>query len=354
VKIFFSGGLGGNWKSGWQRCRTLKALGHDVTEFDQDDYVASAARGRVARLLTGVRNDPAVVDRCNRDFLRALDAARPDAAWLEWPVLFRAETIRQARDQHPRCVFVSFQDDNPFGQRAGEGERWRLFLEALPEYDLHFVKRESDRTEYERRGARKTSLLRHGVFADLFFPMTSGDVPDGLRQDVSFVGTPLDGRSAIVSELLGRHQVPLRVYGGRWERTWVYRRHRDYFRPLVRGEDYRRVICGSRISLGFVSSSNHDEHTMRTFEIPGCGGFLLAERTRAHQELFVEGEEAEFFGSIDECADKIRFYLKNEAARRRIAEGGHRRCLESDYSLGRQVREAVERIEATVAMTVAA
>jgi len=75
------------------------------------------------------------------------------------------------------------------------------------------------------------------------------------------------------------------------------------------------VIWDSRISLGFVCSGNHDEFTHRTFEIPGSGGFLLAERTPKHQELYEEGKEAEFFASAEECASKIEFYLRNEEPR---------------------------------------
>lgn len=83
---------------------------------------------------------------------------------------------------------------------------------------------------------------------------------------------------------------------------------------------------------------------MRTFEIPACGGFLLAERTPTHLELFEEGKEAEFFSTVEECADKSRFYTRNEPARSKIARQGYRRCIASDYSLGGQLSHALQRI----------
>jgi spore maturation protein CgeB len=107
------------------------------------------------------------------------------------------------------------------------------------------------------------------------------------------------------------------------------------------GQEYVEVICRSKISLGFVSSSNRDQYTMRTFEIPACNGFLLAQRTDRHMELFIEGKEAEFFESTEECADKINFYLEHESARKRIADGGYNRCLKSDYSLNRSLSLAL-------------
>ena len=105
------------------------------------------------------------------------------------------------------------------------------------------------------------------------------------------------------------------------------------------------MICGSRLCLGFVSRSNGDEFTHRSFEIPACRGFLLAERTAKHQEIFDEGHEAEFFDSPEECADKVRFYLGDEEARQRIAAAGYQRGLKSDYSLRRRMSDAVREIQ---------
>ena len=39
---------------------------------------------------------------------------------------------------------------------------------------------------------------------------------------------------------------------------------------------------------------------------------LIAERTKGTQELFEEGNEAEFFATLDELSDKISFYFRNE------------------------------------------
>src|SRR5207302_7229330 len=141
MKIFFLGNLNADWMSGWQRCQTLRELGHEIVPFPQDDYMRRASHGRMGRWLTGQIWKEEEVDRFNLDFLRAVKMAQPEIAWLEWPKLLRPETIHAARGQLPQCSFVCFQDDNPFGGRDDEKNSWRLFTEAIPEYDLHFVKR---------------------------------------------------------------------------------------------------------------------------------------------------------------------------------------------------------------------
>jgi spore maturation protein CgeB len=142
--------------------------------------------------------------------------------------------------------------------------------------------------------------------------------------------------------LFERFHIRVKVFGDRWKRTWVGWRYPRHFSPAAYSEAYVNAISNSKISLAFVSSSNRDEYTMRTFEIPGSGGFFLAERTPKHQELYEEGKEAEFFSSVEECADKIVFYSNHESARQRIAAAGYERCVRSDYLLSSRIRESLK------------
>jgi spore maturation protein CgeB len=80
---------------------------------------------------------------------------------------------------------------------------------------------------------------------------------------------------------------------------------------------------------------------MRSFEIPALGSFLLAERTPEHAALFREGEEAEFFSSVEECASKIRIYLADKPRRAAVARAGQRRCLEN-YSMTEAISRALD------------
>ncbi len=123
-----------------------------------------------------------------------------------------------------------------------------------------------------------------------------------------------------------------------WGQGWV--RHSKFFRwakPYVQGdgvwgEEYPKALCSVKICLGLLSKLIPETATTRTFEIPACGAFLLAERTDEHQGLFEEGSEAAFFSSEEELIDKIRYYLQQDAERARIARAGRQRCLSSGYS----------------------
>src|SRR5262249_35483281 len=124
LKIFFCGTLRQNWMSSWQRCQTLRELGHSVVEFQQDGYNDGAIASRLKRLATNCLYDDRVIDEFNHHFLTAVLAVRPQVAWIEWPVLLRRQTLEDAAARLPNCRWVAFQDDNPFGSRPGEHRRW--------------------------------------------------------------------------------------------------------------------------------------------------------------------------------------------------------------------------------------
>lgn len=334
----FIGNFASLAQSGAQRLSVLRSMGVIMNGVDTTALPPSNPVSARARRLLGL--DPASqeqVEAYNRLVVRATEQDPGDFVWLEWPRLMEAVTLHRLKERWPNCQLVCFQDDNPFGTRRFESASWERFIANIPLYDVHLVKRPSDIVEIRARGAKRVELFMHGVFEPLFHPAPT---PWPLRWPVSFVGTPHDHRVTYIAQLL-RRGVPVHVFGGKWQRTLVRWRHGKHFEREQYGEDYVRVLWQSAVCLAFISSSNRDEYSMRTFEIPGCGAFFLGERTPTHLELFEEGKEAEFFGSVDECAEKIRFYLANEAARARIATGGYERCRRSDYRLVRRMHDVL-------------
>jgi spore maturation protein CgeB len=97
------------------------------------------------------------------------------------------------------------------------------------------------------------------------------------------------------------------------------------------GDEYRMAINSFDISLGFVCRKNRDLHTTRSFEIPACQVLLVAIRTVDHSALFIEDREAVFFDGRDELISKVRYYLANPDAARKIALQGYLRCINSGY-----------------------
>lgn len=345
MRVAFFGTISHAWQSSYQRLDCLRQTGAEVRACNTGASGVQLHWGqRIWRKLAYAPFSDRELQRYNEGVAEACTGRQPEVVWLEWPLLLARETLLGIRERWPGSTIVCFQDDNPFDDRLYERPRWRRFIDNIPLYDVHFVKRPFDVTEFGKRGAKRALLFTHGVYEPLFHPDPRPDGQRGPPIPVSFVGTARDHRVECISNLIGQHRIPVRVFGSMWERHWVRWRHRSHFSTFVLNEAYSRVIWDSKISLAFVSSRNRDEYTMRTFEIPGSGGFFLAERTPKHQELYEEGREAEFFGSPEECASKIAFYLRNEEARCRIAAAGRERCIRSNYSLTNRMRDALAQL----------
>lgn len=105
-----------------------------------------------------------------------------------------------------------------------------------------------------------------------------------------------------------------------------------------------KAIANAKVSLGFLRKENRDDYTQRTFEIPACGGVLLAERSRRHCEYYREGEEAEFFESAGgaELVSKLQVLLRENTRREQIRTAGRQAVLAGKHTYSHRLQRLFE------------
>jgi spore maturation protein CgeB len=141
-------------------------------------------------------------------------------------------------------------------------------------------------------------------------------------------------------------QLPVVISGPRWRKFLPpefvarYVSH-DY----LADSGYREAIWQSRVNLGFVTQLNEEDIGHKSMEIAACQGFLLTLRTAGHQAAFDEDREAVFFSSVEECAEKCRFYLDRPALREGIAQRGRDRAVQSGYDNDTQLAKVLRRLD---------
>lgn len=338
MKILYAASLSPN-DSALYRLWALERLGHQVLSLNSIPYAPSnpTVRRVVFRLVMGPH-----VDRLNRDIIEMAERERPDLLWADKMLWMKPQTLDHLRSLG--ITTVSYMIDNPFGPRRDPG--WRLYMKAIPYYDLHVVQRDKNIEDYRSRGARDVIKIQTAYEPTMHFPPPEGWSDRNRNRDVSFSGTHYDDRGAVLSKLSEEFDVVISGPPRGWQRALTPEQFSKLYREgeLYR-DQYREAIWRSKINLSFITHSNQDEFVHKSFEIAGCGGFLLAERSQGHMDRFVEGEEAVFFTGFDELAEKIRRYLPDEAARERIAAGGHRRAQRDGYHNDHQVSLIVERAE---------
>jgi hypothetical protein len=294
------------------------------------------------RLATRLGMGPAVKG-LNRRVLEMAREHRPDVMWADKPVFLQPATLKALRAMG--ILTVNYTIDNPFGPRRDPG--WAMYMRCIAAYDLHVVQRDKNILDYKDHGARDVVKIQTAYEPTLQFPPPVGWSDKDRDREVSFIGTPYDERPEFLLELKREFGMPVTVSGARW--MWERRMNAEEMEEIFAGDEmylaeYRETIWRSKINLSFLTHSNQDEFAHKSFEIAGCGAFLLAERSAGHAARFVEDEEAVFFSSVEECAEKIRRYLPDEAARTRIAAAGYRRAVGSGYSNDGQVEKILERV----------
>lgn len=340
------------------RMRAFERLGHTVRGVHTGEpwTRASWLKRQVQRRL----QRGSVVDEINRSVLERVREFRPNLVWAEKQEFLRAETIEELRKLNTRCVH--FTPDPYFSL---DWKRTRLMDAAMGVFDALVYCKSYERKQYEMLG-KPVVYMPLGYCDEVHRPLPSDDAQWSCA--VGFLGGWEPRRERLL-HAVATAGVDLKIWGGYWDflhdGKWTLRQHiilrqlaggdgfrfhRDQFLARahqggeVYADDYARALTGSRIGLGFVRKVCPDQHTTRTFEIPACGSLLLADRTEEHQEFFEEGKEAEFFASMDELLEKVRFYCGNASARERVAEAGHKRCIKSKYSYVHRLRTALDAV----------
>jgi hypothetical protein len=314
----------------------LDARGVSVERFDVAGALAPLPP--VTRRLLWRCAPAALAALVSRRLLRRAAHVRPDLVLVVSGALVTRDAVETLRRRHEARVLHFHNED-----LANHRNTTATLRRAASAYDHFFTTKTFNVEEWRRRGVRHVSFLPHGYRPNCHFPVAVSE-PDRVRfgSPLAFVGTFERARAAVLASVA---DLGLRIWGN----DWTGRSVPAVLRRAVQGravycEDMSRVFNASSICLAFLRKANRDRHTSRTFEIPACGGFQLAERSDEVLGFFEEGREIECFEGADELRDKARFYLANDAARARIAAAGHERVRRSRYSFTDRLQDIVERL----------
>ena len=302
------------------RANVLSERGHEILPFDMTPYLTTGSRvGRAIahRLLIG----PAI-RRFNEQLCRFLrEIGRVDVIWFDKARWVMPEAIHRARE-YTGARLVHYTPDPAFFLHKS-----RHFERCIPLFDLCVTTKKYELARYREHGARAVVFTWQGI-DDRFVSNPQACKLDGYRSGVVFVGH----REPHYVKLLGmlaRSMGDLRVRGPGWDSSIRIPRG---LRPSIAGgpvwgTDYVNALALGKIGLGLLSKHYPDQFTTRSFEIPGAGAMLLAERTPEHREIFEEGKDADFFSSAAELIDKTQFYLAHDKRRTLVAAAGRLKVL---------------------------
>jgi len=213
-------------------------------------------------------------------------------------------------------VWKEISDELPTKTIIGLGDdHWR-YEETRPVWKLFNLAVTTDEKGFEKRKKEGFGNVFLSQWACNHFLYKKLNLP--MLYDVSFVGRCYGKRQNFI-DTLKRHRINVTTFGQGWENG-----------SRVSQADLIKIYNQSKIALN-ISFTSKDAKILaikgRDFEAPGCGSLLLTKDTKEIAKYFVPGKEIITYKDANDAVEKIKYHLKNEDDRERIAKKGYERIL---------------------------
>jgi len=219
---------------------------------------------------------------------------------------------------HSGAALIQINTDHPF---MDPGLKNSVYLSSLKEYDLVVTFAHLLIPVYYQMGAKRVCRLPFAYDPDIHKPTDLNDLERKIFESpVSYLGA----WGFFQQQWLGP-LVPygLKIFGGLWHNL----PHGHILRPCINlyrgwGEEMSKVCAGSQIIVNLMRAEHSCAHSMKTFEIPASGGFMLTNRTEEQKEFFQEDLDAVYFDTQEEMIERAKYYLNNPNEREKIRLAG--------------------------------
>lgn len=337
IKILYIGSLNPKSNS-FRRYKTLQEMGimMEAVDIDADIY------GNIFSSLHHRLNIGPGISKLNKKVTAKIAAFKPQLIWVDNKPFITAKTIRQSKKQIPGIRWINLITDDPNGHYK---KAWRLLRATASLYEIHFVQRIENVEELKADGANRVLLCFRSYDPEFHRPLALSDADKNKYEaKVGFIGTCENEREDAIAYLL-QNNIEVSITGDGWPNG----RHWDIIQPFykgpsVYGKEYVKRLNGMEIALHFLRHANRDGQDSRTFEIPACNVFMMAERSELHKDFFEEDIEAVFFTSNNELLEKVKYYMADKDLRIKIAEAGYARGIKSGYSHKERLTKVLQQI----------
>ncbi len=319
----------------------LTRLGYDAIIFDYQKYLCKLDGNRIFKKVGHIIDKFFFEKRCldiNRCFLQCVQDFKPNLVIVVKGLHVLPKTLQKVREVGIPIVNWHVDDFfNPKYITPYSDEVFKL-------YDIHFSSRPHLFEEYRRRGANRVEYLEFCFDPTIFYPLGSAQDSSNLLYDVSFIGNWSISRERWIKSLSPFFKIY--IWGGSWHRAKTLKKepniHLMYRRADL--EEYSRVVSRSKICLNILTKENRDQTNLRNFEIPACRGFQLCNRTQQLLNIFREDEEIALYETEQELIDKVRYYLKHENERIKIANKGFNAVINGAHTFLSRCKDVVSKL----------
>jgi spore maturation protein CgeB len=259
---------------------------------------------------------------------------KPDILFIVKGFYYSDTFISRLKLKYKNIFIANFNPDNTFNDwHFGNSNKW--ILKSTPYYDCIYTWGANLVDAFNRIGAKKSAHLPFAFDSALHKSEETNTRQQ--KKVISFIGTWDEEREWWISKL---KNLDINIYGGNWNKSTKSIRKKVVLND-VRGANFSKICSESAVNLNILRLQNKDSHNMKSYEIPGCGGFMLASSSIEHSELLIEGIEADYFTTPEELYERSNFYLNNLDLSKEIATRAKIKIHNESYSYSARARQII-------------
>ena len=211
-------------------------------------------------------------------------------------------------------AIIQMNTDHP---QMDPGLKKEMYLSALKEYDLTVTFARFLIPVFYQLGAKRVYRLPFAYDPEIHKVINIGEAEKKVFESpVVYLGAWGFFQQQWLEPLI---PYGLKIFGGLWHNLPF----KHPLGPCVNlhrgwGDEMAKACAGSQLVVNLMRAEHGCAHTMKTFEIPACGGFMLTNRTEEQKEFFREDKEAVYFDTQDELIEKLKYYLNHPQEREKI------------------------------------
>jgi spore maturation protein CgeB len=305
-----------------KRVNSLKDLKFNVNIIDSSCFYklrSSIFKAIQIRIGTGP-----IYKKVLSKILEEIDLFKPEYLIIEPGYLFNYKTLIKLKKANPQLKLIFLTVDSIKTKTFQK----TFFLKSLNLYDFVITTKSQDIDIYKKYFFKKLIFSYQGIDERNFLNYNLSVNEGHLKSEVVFIGDYGKDRAKNIKFLI-ESDIPIKIFGFNWHRYKFFKPF--YFGPAM-ADNYYKVLNNAKIALCFLNVEVGDTYTTRSLEIPASGTLLLAEETKDHKNLFKENKEAVFFKNQNDLVKKIKYYLRNDKERKKIAQSGRDKIRQHDLT----------------------
>ncbi len=260
-----------------------------------------------------------IIDSIQKKLKKFISFENPSVVIVFKGMEVKPSTIRSIKNGG--ITIINYNPDHPF-IFSGNGSGNSNVTKSITLFDYYFSYAEDAVRQLEKLGV-KSCKIPFGFDEDSIHFNELDSVDEVLR--ACFVGNGDKFRVEFINHLANLG-LRIDVYGENW--------HRFKLAPSIKvgppkyGIEFWKTLQKYAVQLNLLRPHNYNTHNMRSFDIPGAGGIMLAPFSNDHKIYFDEGIEVFLFENVEMAFQKAKLILNlSFDERRRIRKLARERAL---------------------------